>query len=120
MRADSYSPSAPRFRVAAQPFALRLPNLALPAVGLALLAILIAAQAIHGFTDPDYWWHYKTGEYIATHYALPRVDIFSFPSAGQPWMTHEWLAETLIYALVRIGGYGLALVLFTLSPLVAT
>jgi hypothetical protein len=95
----------------------RLPRLTLSTVAVFLLAGLVIAQAAHSFTDPDYWWHFKTGEFIVTHRAIPRVDIFSSTAAGRPWVTHEWLAEVLIYLLVQAGGYGTALAAFTLAPL---
>src|SRR6266536_2088324 len=103
----------------AQRHAVSVPLLTLPAVGMTLLAVFVIAQAIHGFTDPDFWWHYKTGEFIAVQHRLPGVDVFSFPSSGRAWVTHEWLAEMLIYGLVRLGGYGLALLVFSLSPIMA-
>lgn len=97
----------------------RLPALTLATVGVALLAALVVTQAEHGFTDPDYWWHFKTGEYIVLHHALPRVDIFTWTAAGHRWVVHEWLSEVAIYLLVRAGGYGLALAFFTVSPLLS-
>jgi hypothetical protein len=88
-------------------------------VGLALLSVLVVAQAVHGFTDPDFWWHYKTGEYIVTQQAIPRIDFFTYPSLGQPWIAHEWLAEALIYSIMHLAGYAGALFAFALSPLAA-
>jgi hypothetical protein len=110
-------PTRPRL---ALPSAIgRLPRLALPTVGLLLLTALIVVQAAHGFTDPDYWWHVKTGEVIVSQRSIPHLDVFSATAAGRPWVTHEWLAEVLIYGLVRAGGYGTALAVFTLSPLLS-
>jgi hypothetical protein len=97
----------------------RVPALTLATVGVVLLAALIVAQSAHGFTDPDYWWHFKAGEYIILHHALPHVDIFTWTSAGAPWVAHEWLSEALIFALVHTWGYGAALVVFTLSPVIS-
>jgi hypothetical protein len=51
-------------------------------------------------TDPDYWWHVRTGQLIAQTGSIPRVDVFSFTAAGQPWIAHEWLTE-LGFALVQ-------------------
>jgi hypothetical protein len=107
-----------RSRLALPSVLERLPRLALPAVGLLILSALILVQAAHGFTDPDYWWHFKTGELIAAH-GVPRVDVFSATQAGHSWVTHEWLAELLVYLLVHAWGYGAALAVFTLSPLLS-
>lgn len=54
------------------PFAFRLPN------------------------DGDLYWHLRTGHWILDHSAVPTVDIFSYPMAGQPWVTHEWLAAVFL------------------------
>jgi hypothetical protein len=62
-------------------------------------------------TDPDVWWHLKTGEYIALHHSVPHADPFSYTRAGQPWVAHEWLTELFLYQLQRITGFaGLILV----------
>jgi hypothetical protein len=111
--------AAPAHRLQARLAAGLLPPLPLSAIGLAAIAALVCVQAARGFTDPDFWWHLKAGELIVTQHAVPRVDPFTFTYAGGPWIAHEWLAEALIYLLVRAGGYGLALVAFTLSPLAA-
>ncbi|MGI8549185.1 MAG: hypothetical protein ACR2PL_00085, partial [Dehalococcoidia bacterium] len=97
----------------------RLPQLRLATVGFLLLLVLVVAQAVRGFTDSDYFWHYRAGEYIVTHHAVPHADIFTFSAYGRHWVAHEWLSEALIYSLVKLGGYGLAIVVFTLSPVLA-
>lgn len=104
---------------AARPLLHRLPPLSLATVGVFLLALFVVAQAAHGFTDPDYWWHFKTGQYIVAHRTIPHVDVFSSTAAGRPWVTHEWLSEAIIYLLVRSGGYGLALAFCTLSSVLS-
>ncbi len=62
-------------------------------------------------TDPDLGWHLRTGEHIVSTLSIPHADIFSFTAAGQPWITHEWLAQVTMYLLFRLGGY-LALITF--------
>ena len=59
-----------------------------------------------GFTDPDFYWHLKTGELIAQTGAIPTTDPFSFTYAGKPWVTHEWLTEVLFYWTASAGGFG--------------
>ena len=55
------------------------------------MAILIlAALCLTGLfsteiSDPDFWWHLKTGEYIVQHGSLPVPDPFSFTTnLGKP------------------------------------
>jgi hypothetical protein len=62
-------------------------------------------------SDPDLWWHLKTGQYIIAHKTVPHADAFSYTRGGQPWVAHEWLSELFLYGLYRRGGWaGLILV----------
>jgi hypothetical protein len=78
-----------------------------------MLAIVGARYGFVG-TDPDYWWHVKTGQFIAETGTLPRVDIFSYTVAGQPWVTHEWLTQLLLYLVQERFGYVGNVALFAL------
>lgn len=60
---------------------------AIPAV---LLLVLIPEGASRLLMDGDTGWHIRTGEWILQHHAVPRVDVFSFTKAGQPWFAWEW------------------------------
>jgi len=62
------------------------------------VAIFVLLLMLLPLTDPDYFWHLKTGEYIVAHAALPSGDVFSFTRMGQTWVLHEWLFEVLLYA----------------------
>jgi hypothetical protein len=70
------------------------------------------ALAARNVTDPDLWWHLKTGEYIAEHKSIPHSDSFSYTRAGEPWVAHEWLTELLLYELERATGWGGLIVVF--------
>jgi hypothetical protein len=63
-------------------------------------------------TDPDVWWHLKTGQYIAEHHSVPHTDPFSYTRAGEPWVAHEWLTDFLLYELERIAAWGGLIVVF--------
>lgn len=71
---------------------------------LTFISIFLMLLVTMQLTDPDYFWHLKTGEYILTHGELPRGDIFSFTKLGQPWILHEWLFEVVLYALFKWQG----------------
>ncbi len=58
-----------------------------------------------GFTDPDFYWHLKTGELISQTGAIPVTDPFSYTVAGKSWVAHEWLTELLFYAIELTGGF---------------
>jgi len=79
-------------------------------------AILLFASllilAMRPVTDPDFWWHLRTGQMIVQTGAIPHIDPYSFTVAGSPWIAHEWLSEVLIFALYRLGGLGLLQLVF--------
>jgi len=82
--------------------------------------MLEAYQRFSLATDPDYWWHVRTGQYIYETATLPRVDIYSHTAVGQPWVTHEWLTELLLYVVYRQFGYVGNVVLFALIGLLTS
>jgi hypothetical protein len=68
------------------------------------------------FSDPDMWWHLKTGQVIWATHAIPRTDFFSYTTNHHAWVPHEWLAQVVIYGAYQFGGYhGLMLFLFGAS-----
>jgi hypothetical protein len=79
---------------------------------LAVLLLGLFAMAARNVSDPDVWWHLKTGQLIAEHKSVPHTDPFSYTRAGQPWVAHEWLTELLLYQLQRTAGWGGLIVLF--------
>jgi len=102
----------------------RHPELALAArlrihtVGLLLVPLAAITVAWVQPVDFDYWWHVETGEYIVRSQTIPRSDIFSFTSAGEPWVDHEWLSQVLMFAIDSTAGYAaLFLAMFGLGVL---
>src|ERR1700674_6141386 len=80
-------------------------------VFLAVLFLGLAAMAVRNVSDPDLWWHLKTGQYIIAHKTIPHTDACSYTRDGQPWVAHEWLSELFLYGLYRTAGWaGLILV----------
>lgn len=73
--------------------------------------------------DGDTGWHIRTGEYILDHHAVPRVDLFSFSKAGQPWFAWEWGSDVVLALCFRFGGlravvlFAGALICFTITLL---
>ncbi len=76
-----------------------------PVVLAILLVVLTLFTVRLRFSDPDLWWHLKTGEIIWKTHSIPRVDPFSFTAYGHPWVAQEWLSEVTIYAAWKVGGY---------------
>lgn len=71
-----------------------------------VLALGLFAMAARGMTDPDAWWHLRTGELITASHSVPHSDPYSYTRLGQPWVAHEWLSDVVIYRLYRVGGWG--------------
>lgn len=71
-------------------------------VFVAVVFLGLFAMAARNVTDPDVWWHLKTGQYIAEHRSVPHTDPFSYTRTGQPWVAHEWLTDLLLYGIQRV------------------
>jgi hypothetical protein len=86
----------------------------------ALLSVLATFTARSRFSDPDMWWHLKTGAIVWNTHSIPHMDLFSFTAYHHVYVPQEWLAQWLIYAAYRFGGYGgLMLWLWVFSSLLA-
>ena len=79
-----------------------------------MLFLCLFLMTLRPIADPDFWWHLRTGQLMVQTHSIPHSDPFSFTKAGQPWITHEWLAEILIYALFRLGNYGALIFTFSI------
>ncbi len=72
----------------------------------------IFVMAARPVTDPDLWWHLRTGQLIVQNHQLFHADPYSFTKAGQPWLDHEWLSQIVIFLIYRSAGYGGLMVVF--------
>jgi hypothetical protein len=84
---------------------------------LALAALLLLGLFSPPVADTDFWWHLKTGEYMAQSHSLPVPDPFAWTTAKVPLaypaeeqtrrfnLTHEWLAQLMLYLVWRVGGF---------------
>lgn len=75
-------------------------------LGLVILTLCLALFELIFFrVDPDYFWHFKAGEYMVKN-GLLKEDVFSWFMTGKYWMSHEWLFDVIIYGLkVLFGNY---------------
>lgn len=69
-----------------------------------------------GYLDPDFGWHLKVGENIATTLSVPSDQIYMWTLEGQSWVDHEWLSNLLTYFLSQLGGYIAISLFFILLP----
>jgi hypothetical protein len=56
-------------------------------------------------SDPDIYLHISAGRWIDIHHAIPSVDPFSFTALGQPWVSHEWLSQWLLFTAYQLSGW---------------
>ena len=69
-------------------------------------------MAARNVTDPDVWWHLRTGQLILQNHALFHIDPYSFTKFGEPWIDHEWLSQLLIFVVYKSAGWGGLCVVF--------
>lgn len=80
------------------------------AVRLLGLLIVPAAAGIvflvgfHSLIEEDFWWHVRAGSDIVAGEGIPRVDTYSYPSEGRPYVDLHWLFQVLIHLLFKAGG----------------
>jgi|SRR5215472_478870 len=84
---------------------------------LALAALFLLGLFSPEIYDTDFWWHLRTGQHIAETHSLPSPDPFAWTTAGardtypgesrtrQFNLTHEWLAQAMLYGVWRAGGF---------------
>lgn len=76
--------------------------------------LLVVAFAARPITDPDFWWHLKTGQVILETKSIPHSDIYSSTKLGSEWITHEWFSEVFMYLVFAAAGFGGLITLFAL------
>ena len=69
-----------------------------------VLLISIFVMAAQEITDPDFFWHLRTGQLIWETRSIPRQDPFSYTVQGRSWIAHEWLTEALLFGLYSLVG----------------
>ena len=65
--------------------------------------VMIGGQGL--LSDSDTFWQIAVGQWILDHHAVPRIDIYSFTKAGEPWMSSSWLAQVLYAASYNLAGW---------------
>ena len=93
---------------------------------IAVLVLLALFHLLRTFSDNDFFWHLKTGEWIAQHRALPEHDPFAYTTQeldtprSRFILRGFWLGQLLYHGVYRLGGFdGLALLRVPLVALLA-
>jgi len=80
------------------------------------IPIIITIRLMNTFSDPDIWWHLRTGQWILENKTVPAVDPFS--QHHVPWVAYSWLFEILIYGMYNLfglTGFGIYLLLMAVA-----
>ena len=63
--------------------------------------LLVLLSSIYPYSDNDWGWHFKYGEYFFQHGKLLMTDIYSWTLPGYQWTNHSWLYDLILYQLSR-------------------
>ncbi len=75
-----------------------------------LIYILVFLFSVFPYSDSDWGWHYKYGEYFFTHSQILRNNIFSWSLPNFQWINPSWLYDPILYLLTKYVGFiGLSL-----------
>lgn len=88
----------------------------LKAATLVLTALCLLGLFSTEIADTDFWWHLKTGQYLAQRHSLPVPDPFAYASSAAPAypgeqqvrhfnLTHEWLSQLLMYTVYAVAAF---------------
>jgi hypothetical protein len=69
--------------------------------------------------DAGIGWHIRNGELMLRTHMVTRVDVFSYPMSGRPWVAWEWLYDVIIGAIHQWLGLN-GVVLFTAIVIACT
>jgi hypothetical protein len=69
-----------------------------------LLVSYIVFWFSHTVVDPDLWGHIRFGQDILDTRSIVQTDHYSYRTAGQLWINHEWLSEVVFAALYNAAG----------------
>ena len=107
--------SAAPFTASARRFAELLGTLSPATLISALLAMALVLWQGTVFNDPDTFWHIAAGAWMLDHRQVLHKDVFSFTYPGQPWASHEWLAEVIMAGAYKLAGWTGVILLFAAS-----
>jgi hypothetical protein len=83
-----------------------------------LIACVTTLLAVTRIAESDIWFHLRNASEMLARGAVPRIDMYTFTSAGEPLVDHEWLSElAYFFAFERWGQHGLLAVYATLITL---
>lgn len=76
-----------------------------------LLFLVILINNGASYLDPDFGWHLKVGQEIATSGQVPHANLYNYTYTGN-WVDHEWLSNLVLYKTYSFAGYNTILFIF--------
>jgi hypothetical protein len=70
-----------------------------------ILALGLFVMAARSVTDPDVWWHLRTGQLTVQNHRVFHNDPYAFTRFDERWVDHEWLSQVFIFGLYRMAGW---------------
>lgn len=83
-----------------------------------LIAFLLFLRPDFVFGDGSTGWHIATGDYVLQH-GVPTKDILSYTFPQKAWVAYEWLSDTIMAGIVKLGAGDLNLLAVCVSCSVA-
>lgn len=70
-----------------------------------IVVVFVIAASGGSLTDPDMWWHVRTGRLILETGAIPHTDPWSFTATAGSWVPTAWLSDVLFALVWQADGY---------------
>jgi hypothetical protein len=83
--------------------------------GCIIFFLLFVSAANLMLSDPDTFWHIRSGQTILATWRVPTEDAWSWTEAGKPWIAKEWLSQVLLAMAYDLGGWNGVMGLSALS-----
>jgi len=66
-----------------------------------LIVLIAIAFSFKSLREPDLWWIFRVGEWIAANKWVPTEDVFSYTYAGVDWINVKWFFELVTYWIAK-------------------
>ena len=76
-----------------------------------LIGIVLSFKS---FREPDVWWMFRVGDWMAENGKVPTQDVFSFTHEGVDWISVKWFFELVAYWVAEYIGPEFIVILQTL------
>ena len=70
-------------------------------LGFCVAGLIVVVQPLDG----DTWWHLRSGEMTLAQKSPLAIDVFSYTRFGEPYLSHSWLTDLLLYLIYKSVGF---------------